>query len=697
MDQATFRKLKALIEPCQSADELDNFIVNNWNIRLPWDVLDEESTSSPLAFVWGVYNTLLTGEGATRHVLAASRNGGKTLTSSMLQWFSMVHFRRDGAHIAATLDQSSQATRYLDNFVSNPLLMPYIDTDNVKLKELKNLPANDFTARNTAKIQVVTATKKGANAPRASFMTFDEVDLTPREILAEAAFIADPAIQYLTEPGKTTDEMDPRTWHTATGETSKRDTVFVYLSSRKTNDGPIQDLITEGEQKDAKKNRIKLHKWSTVDWMETCEPEVHKPENGKKEAFLHTETLKIIWGRTEFDSLVPASARSQYKEISAFEGCMDCSAFIACQGRSAKQASTSPMLRTKQFVGDVLKAVRDASAIIAQALNWRPETTGLVFKNFSYYHHVKEPIEFYKWVTFGKRFNPRDLPEAELDRIEEFGTVMELIEITPTKEDCYYAMVDEGWSITSGVDWGFNPDPAVCLLVGWHKKFKKMAVFHMEAELNHANHVWAEYVAQNIYPRFPFEFVGPDMADPASPSYFRKRKIRSLDKKPSRIETGVSHIRGLLWDPIRAESDFAIFDDSQGENNNVMLIEAMQHWTHAKDALGRWNMKKFADDKWTHSIDALRYGTAPWVTQSDINVSSRQRPATADLTISAALGSTEAKKVLEKKNEVIQQFTDYMAAEHGVSNALKKPGEILNPEEKSEETVKKTGGIKFRM
>jgi hypothetical protein len=103
MDQTTFKKLKYLIEPCQSADELNNYIIDHWNIVLPWDIVDERSTSSSLKFMWGVYKTMLYG-GINRHVLAASRNSSKTLCSSMIQYFSMLHFRRDGVQIAALLD-----------------------------------------------------------------------------------------------------------------------------------------------------------------------------------------------------------------------------------------------------------------------------------------------------------------------------------------------------------------------------------------------------------------------------------------------------------------------------------------------------------------------------------------------------------------------------------------------------------------
>lgn len=642
MDQTSYNKLKRLLEPCQTADELDRYLREFLKLDLPWDTVDEDSSSSPLKFVWQVYKVMLTGKGPTRHVTAAARNSYKTVTGSLIQFLSLLHFRRDGAHIASILDQSTTAIRYLDNYMNIPELVPYRVTDNVRVKQFVNLPANDFTVKSDSILRVVTATKKGANSPRASTITLDEVDLTPREIIAEVAYVADP-----------------------TRDQHKFDPLFIYLSSRKSNDGPIQDLINEAE--DAQKNSdydIKLHRWSSADMMEVCTPEVHKPELGPVEAFINTESLEIVWGKENFDKGIHSSIKAQFKEVSAFEGCKTCSAFIACQGRAPRQRGDSPGLRTRKFVGSVLKAVKDPGIIIAQTLNWRPESTALVFKTFSYFRHVKDQIDFYNWVTNGKFY--QDLPESEVRRIENEGTLAEIGAITPSKEDIYAAMVEAGWTIGAGTDWGFNPDPAFAIVIGWHRKWKRCAVLHMDHALNHANHVWAQYIAETIYPRFPFEYIGPDMADPASPTYFAKYRIRSLDTKPSRIETGVSFIRGLLWSPVNQRSDFCILDDSQGDNQNRALVEAMLHWTHLKTATGGYNMEKFTDDKWTHPLDALRYVMAPFVEEMQISMASGQKPNEAFILESAALGNKEAIALIKEKQDFKHQIKTEMLNQHGI-------------------------------
>lgn len=664
--------LEWLMEPCQSPEELDEFIAHFFKIRFPWHYIDPLSTSSPLLCVWSIYNVLLTGIGNHRHVIAASRNSGKTVIAAIIQILSLLHFRRSGVHIASILSQSSAMIQYFDKFVNKiQELAPYKSTDNVKLKQFMGLPANSYTDKDNASLLVVTANKKGANSSRANLITYDEVDLTPQEILAEAAFIADPTL-----------------------DGNKRDPVFIYLSSRKSNSGPIQELITEAETPGSED--ITLHKWSITDMLETCPPEIHKPELGASKAYLNSETLAVIWGEDAFKTMVPEASQSLYFERVVYEGCKTCPAFIACQGLSVKQKGSSGMLRTRKFVSGMLRAIKDTAAIIAQYLNLKPETTGLVFKTFSHYQHVKAPIEFYEW-TIGSRFNPMNYSEEEWNRIYEEGDIVELMSITPTKEDCYYAMISGGWTITFGIDWGYNPDPAFVVVIGWHKKTGRLAVLHCDFELNHSNHVWAKYVCETVYPRFPASFVAPDMADPASPTYFVKHKVRSLDSKPSRIETGVSFLRGLLWNPVTASSNFALFDDSQGEDKNKVISEAFSHWTHAKDALGRFKMDKFSDDQYTHPLDCIRYATAPFVSNISTNVAMHQNVNTAHAIPLAARGDTAAIQALKEKNSMMNQFSEFMNREHGVQNALEKPADILaGNRSNGTPTRHNRSGIKFK-
>lgn len=812
MDSADYKKLQKLIEPCLTPEDLDRYLYDNLGIEFPWDIVDEESTSSSLKFLWEANRFMLTNEGSNRHVMAVSRNGAKTLSSAVVQYLSLLHFRRDGVHMAAVLSQAGALIKYIDGFMKKPLLMPYLGISNTKVKKFENLPPNDFTLRNNAKLEVVTGTIVGANSSRASCveadcmvsvwlksgsykkkmidiyndfnagkknfvssinhqtlkredkevinamkiynpdrirftfedgstfvctgdhpltvghddiglvyrdaelietndhifkieettkkikitnkiyfkdytdpyvyditvkdnhnfiadgvsvsncLTFDEIDLTPKEVLAEAAFIADPSTIFRPD-----------------GTVEKFNTLYIYLSSRKTNHGPIQDLIDQAEAPIIKgKKRPTLHKWSVADIMQKCPEEIHKPEKGSFKGFLNTETLQTIWKEEDFLKTVTEGKRSEYKEVKYFEGCMDCPAWIACQGRSVNQKGTSFMLRDKDFVGDVIETVGDAGAIIAQALNWKPETKGIVFKTFSHNKHVKNPIEFYKWISFGKWFNPDNLPEEELLAIVKSGEPSKLFDITPTKDDMYKAFVDNDWFVGAGIDWGYDPDPAVCLVLGFHKKTQRAAVLDINTENLNANHVWADKIAETVHTRFPLDLVAPDQADPSSITYFSKHGIPSLGSKdkPKRISTGVSFIRGLLWDPQKNESKFAILDDCETDNNNHTLIDGMMYWSHAKDPLGNYIPDKYSDYKNDHPIDALRYILHPFTKSRKISFSSKQgtqgsiRDKIRDAIVE---GDKETVDRLESQVKVENQIDDEFMDKFGIKNATKKP------------------------
>ena len=638
----TSDRLKILFEPCKSKEELRLFILTFLGIDFPYSVVDEESNSSPLDLLWAIYEFMLTGKGNNRHVVAASRNSCKTLVISVMHWLSLLHFRREGAHIAATLDQSSTAIRYLDQFLNIPELQPYRIIDNIKTKILRNLPANSYTDKSECSLRVITATKKGANSPRCSFLSGDETDLMPKEILSEVAYVADP-----TRDGH---NFDP---------------VFVYLSSRKTNDGPLQDLINEAESPEAE--GIQLHKWSQVDFMQKCSPDAHLPELPRIKIYLNTETLEKVIGGDVFKATVSSSSKGQYKEIYAYEGCKTCPAFLACQARAVKQTCNSSMLRTRRFVGDILKAVRDVAVIVAQSLNWRPESTALVFRMFSHYRHVKSYIDFYQFIS-GDYYNPNNLPEEELLRIFEDGTTTEITKITPTKSIIYRAMIENDWAINYGIDWGYLPDPALCTIIGYHKKTRRAAVLHTEFANYFSNYDWAQYVYTNIHSRFPANLICPDMADPASPTYFGKLGLPCLDTKPARIETGVSQLRSLLFNPITQQEHFAVLD-SGTKDGNFYVIQSFLHWTHRKTPLG-FDFDKYSDDEWTHSLDAIRYALHPFIQDIDISINAGQSYVEESLDMKAYKQTLKSGSKEVEVNAMKRQMDQHFLNEFGITGVF---------------------------
>jgi intein/homing endonuclease len=558
-------KMFLLYEPCHTKEELKMHVKVFLKVDMPDTTIDEDSNSNPMELLWDLYRTMLTGKGPQRVVVAAARNSMKSLSAAIIRFYSMIHFRRSGTHLAATADQSSTLLMYLDRFIMVDGIKEYLTTNNTRTKEFKNLPRNSFTKNDSCILRVAVATKKGVNSQRGSFNSRDETELIPPEIIREASFISDP----------TRDEY-------------RYGPIELDLSSRKIADGTMQEKIDEAEMPNPPGD-LRLHKWSMADFMQKCPDEIHRPDLPRKQAFLNTETLETIWSKEQYDAL-GAGVQNQYKSINAYDGCQTCPAFIACQARAPNQTGTSFGLRDISFVGVILKAVKDPDTIIAQALNWRPGKAGNVFRMIRKNKHFLKPIEFYKWC-FGEYFIPQNMNlSLVLKAIEE----EEFWRIAPTKTDIYNAFQTFGWSITYGVDWGFSPASATCIVTAYNKRQQRAAVFHVEFAQNLANQDWANYIIDNIWSKYKGDYVCPDTADKSSPTYFGRRKVPAIDYKPARINTGVSQLRSLLFDPVAQVERLVILDEGEGNQN---MYTAMEKWAHKKSPLG-FDFDKFEDDNY---------------------------------------------------------------------------------------------------
>lgn len=628
-------RLFLLYDICDSKEELQQHIKTFLNIDLPDFTVDQDSTSNPMDFIWEIYECMKTGQGKTRHVVAANRNGAKTLAACIVRFYGMIHFRRSGTHLAATLDQSQSAIKYLDKFLQIPGVAEYITVTNTKNKKLENLPVNRFTKNTTCELRVVVATTKGVNSARSSLSMRDETDLLPKEIISESAYIQDP-----------------------TQDEHKFLPIEIDLSSRKSNDGPMQEKIDEAEGPNPPED-LKLHKWSLVDWMQKCPEHVHKPELGQTPAWINSENLKTVWTQEEYDALGPTEKSLQITAM-AYEGCKTCPAWTVCQGRSPKQKSQSTMLRNISFVSGLIKSVRDPDSIIAQALNWRPGSSSRVFKMFKKRVHFVSYNEFYKFIT-------GFAPNHEVQ----------------TKEELYNLLLQGGWQIHYGVDWGYSPASATCIVGAYHRRSRKACILHVEAAQEMANPDWANYIVDNIWTRFPGDLVCPDMADPAAPTYFKKRSLPCLDSKPSKIETGVAQIRSLLYDVHSQETRMVILNDGEYGQNHL-LAEAMEKWTHLKSPLG-FNFDKFEDDDYCDFIDPTRYLLAPFVSEGKASLLASQN------NIGGVPGKTRG--YTPEELEEIKQKQQYV--NHMREHILETAGVDIKSDA-GESRKKKSGSLKFK-
>lgn len=561
--------------PCRSKKELQQWLETFLSIRLPDKVVSSFSNSNPMDFIWEVYESGLTGNpNKTTFVVAASRNSAKTLCASVLEFLFMVHLGRNIVHLAAILDQSIACIDYLDRFLDNPIINKHFKSDNKRLKLLRSMPVNEYKKSNYAKLKVITATKKGANSSRASLLIFDETDLIDKDILSESTFIADP-------------------------DANGRPPIFVYLSSRKTAVGPMQEKINLSEDP---ANGIHLHRWNVTDWTKPCLPERHLPELPRIDLFIHKETLAVldIVAHTELSE----SMKDSYDLVPAYEGCRKCPIFVTCRTDAINQTSTSPNLRTVDFVGNLIREVADSDKINAQLINLRPESGGVVYNKFDKDKHYQKVQECWNFA-----FNVYPTNHDGSLRI-------------PTKKEFIQELRNEGWRLNCGVDFGWV-DYAAAVLVAYQKSSDKLLVLHVETAPGISNQDWLVYVKNRIYDVYGFDLVCPDTADKSSPTFAASIGMPSRGTKPPRIETGVSWIRTRLWNASKQEAQFMILDDPYN-TLSMSLVKDMESWQYLKTAMG-FDFNHFADDDFTHRCDALRYAIDPFISSQVSHLAGGQK------------------------------------------------------------------------
>jgi len=599
--------LKQLFSLCRSKAELKQWIKTFLKIDLPDYTVDPNSNSNPLEFIWDVYEAAMLGDpNRTTFVVAASRNSMKTLSSAILEFILMLHFGRDIVHMSAILDQSLASVRYLSKFLQLPAMQRYSKVDNQRAKELHGMPTAPHKPSDTAKLLVIVATAKSANAQRANALFFDELDLIDPQILSEASFIADP-------------------------DKTGKPPIFVYLSSRKSASGPIQRKIDESKDS---KNSVRLHTWSALDFMKKCPPAIHKPEEPRVPIFLNLETLEIK--DTEEMAFVSPGHKEAYEEVNAYAGCVGCTAFVVCQARSPGQNSTSPALRDISFIGATLRNVGDADKINAQLLNLKPESSGTVFAKFNRRQHIKSVNEAWEYA-FGV---PADRPVFKEELIRELRSV--------------------GWRLHCGVDFGWI-DIATGVLIAYEKSTEKVIVLHCEYSPGLSNPDWLAYVKERIYEPYGFDLLCPDTADKSSPSVSARMGMPARSSKPARIETGVSWLRTRIWNASKQEAQLIVLDDP----SNHYLVKSFESWQYLRLPMG-FDYTRFADDEWTHHLDALRYAIDPFIMNHSAVLSANQSEPARRTVIS---GDT----VEKQKYELKKLMSEHWRTEFGVD--LEEPTE----------------------
>jgi hypothetical protein len=397
---------------------------------------------------------------------------------------------------------------------------------------------------------------------------FDETDLIDPSILSEAAMIADP------------DQLG-------------RPPIFIYISSRKSAFGPVQDKIDASNNPES---GIRLHKWSLCDFMQPCKPEVYKPDEPTSTIYIHRDSLEIK-SHEEFVAC-PETVQLGFDPKVVFAGCVTCPALLVCQSRAVNQKSQdSKALRDIAFVKTVLRETRDPEKIKAQLLNLKPESSGNVFNR--------------------------------MDRARNTGTIHQAWEyafsvpldpdVKISKRQLADALRANEWFLTCGVDFGYV-DPAVSILVAYHRAFDKLLLIHTIKAPGFSNPDWLAYTKERVYVPYGFNLLCPDTADKSAPTTAAKLGMQSRSRKPHRIEAGVSFLRNHIWSPTQQKTNLFIIDDEF----NAPVIMSLERYQYKRGPEGFVFDVYDPDSPWSHEIDALRYACDPWVVYGQSQVSANQ-------------------------------------------------------------------------
>jgi hypothetical protein len=400
----------------------------------------------------------------------------------------------------------------------------------------------------------------------------DEVDLIDPSIISEAAMIADP------------DQLG-------------RPPIFIYISSRKSAFGPVQDKIDESSNPES---GVRLHKWSLADFMQRCPPEIYKPDEPRPTVYIHRDSLEI---KSEEDyKLLPSTMQIAYDKKLVYTGCVTCPALLVCQARSVNQQSQpSKALRNITFVKTVLRETKDPEKIKAQLLNLKPESSGNVFNRFE-----------------------RAKQTGSIEQAWEFAFGVPWQGGQLTKRYLREMLSANDWYVTAGVDFGYV-DPAVSILVAHHRAFDKVLILHALKAQGFSNPDWLAYTKERMFVPYGFDLLCPDTADKSAPNTAAKLGMQARSRKPHRIDAGISWLQNHIWSPTKQTHSLFIIEDEMTR----CVIDSIERYQYKRGSLGFVYDTYDPDSPYSHEIDALRYACDPWVVYSAANVSSNQPKPTS--------------------------------------------------------------------
>lgn len=420
-------------KPCNSKQELKNWIYLYLGFDLPDGNVDPRSTSNPIDFLWELYSVCKAG-GSTDYaqiLLFASRDSFKTLSASIFEVLCLVHLTRDVIHGAAIKPQSKRASSYCQKMLNAPFFREFVSSKNDSTLEITRyehkVSKDNFTSKQYAllsptekdeydeikqSVVIVVATVQSMNGQHGS-LVLDECDIIQnKEAYEESKFIPSEINGLLP---------------------------FTLLTStRKYSFGIVQKEIDE-----APNTGMIIRSWNILDVTKRCGPERHLPQLPEIPIYVNDDLLKAV-SEEDFKNLT-IEEQKKYNMQMGSQGCLsNCKLFAACKGRLKNQTSDSSMLKSINHTQATFKKSRLDKAK-AQLLCLKPSTEGLIYNHFDKNVHMISAGKMASMITGGEEFpetfTRQDL-KALVKRLDlkyyggmDFGTVHNFATVVGFKHD----------------------------------------------------------------------------------------------------------------------------------------------------------------------------------------------------------------------------------------------------------------------
>jgi hypothetical protein len=586
-----------LFRPCDTREELRQWLISYLGLDLPDCMVDQDSTSTPLDMVWTCYSKMRANNDPefNRVLFFACRDGFKTLGAAAIEVLAIVHLGRSVAHMAAIKEQAKKAQSYVKKSFRRPYLRDFVIGDNeteTKIvrfynpKTKHNLTTAEYEALTDEQkgqheeisrtlteyreredyVKIIICTMQGANSEHVPLMIIDEVDVvTNPAAYAEAQNI----------PSERAGKLD----------------LTILTSTRKFAFGLVQDEINRKEE-----TGLHVFHWNLIDITQPCPSSRHQcgdpncvPGSCKAAPTLpiyrSDDTLKAIDEKTLQGLSI--KEQSTYVKDFGYSGCLiNCKLFSVCKTRLAThQTSKSTFLNKISTVINKFKRQRDIDMAKAQLLCRKPASTGLIYGRFERMRHVLSPAQAFARV-FGHP--PDDFADG---RPGKMMTKAEFLEAIQERDVSWYGAMDFGSAHNYVYVHGF-------------KDGQRMFVTNVFSSPGLGTD---QQVAQVERYRGDAPRVYGDTEDPQSVRIFKKAgwNMMKWKKGPGSLRGGITAVQAKLNPVFSDEPELFFVHDVDEDPGMALMVKRMQEYHWMLDAAGRPTDVPTDDED--DEVDALRY------------------------------------------------------------------------------------------